>query len=196
MIKVLQFIFEKIVVDVPLDFISHIKRGRVISKEEIQKNFGLFPVYSSQTENNGELGKINTYDFDGEFLTWTTDGAKAWTIFYRKGKFSITNVCGLIDVCVDFVSIKYLYYFLTLNMSKYVKRETANAKLMSNVVSNIRISLPSLKIQNKIVKVLDNFESICKDLNVGLPVEEQKRQQQYEYYRDKIFHYLEKLTKK
>ncbi|APJ38721.1 hypothetical protein BLA55_03615 [Mycoplasmopsis pullorum] len=81
-------------------------------------------------------------------------------------------------------------------MSKYVKRETANAKLMSNVVSNIRISLPSLKIQNKIVKVLDNFESICKDLNVGLPVEEQKRQQQYEYYRDKIFHYLEKLTKK
>ncbi|WP_262363239.1 restriction endonuclease subunit S, partial [Mycoplasmopsis glycophila] len=75
------------IIDVPLDFIANIKRGRVISKEEIQRNLGLFPVYSSQTENNGELGKISTYDFDGEFITWTTDGAKAGTVFHRKGKF-------------------------------------------------------------------------------------------------------------
>ncbi len=41
-------------------------RGRVISKEEIRDNSGKYPVYSSQSTNNGKMGNINTYDFDGE----------------------------------------------------------------------------------------------------------------------------------
>ena len=76
--------------------VCEIKRGRVISKAYLEQNSGDFPVYSSQTRNNGEIGKINTYDFDGEYATWTTDGAYAGTVFYRNGKFSITNICGLI----------------------------------------------------------------------------------------------------
>ena len=76
--------------------VCEIKRGRVISKTYLEKHAGIFPVYSSQTRNNGEIGRIETYDFDGEYATWTTDGAYAGTVFYRKGKFSITNICGLI----------------------------------------------------------------------------------------------------
>ena len=52
-----------------------ISRGKVISKDYIRDNPGDFPVYSSQTENEGNLGNISTYDYDGEYLTWTTDGA-------------------------------------------------------------------------------------------------------------------------
>ena len=76
--------------------VATITRGRVMSKDYIKENHGEYPVYSSQTENFGELGCISTYDFDGEYLTWTTDGANAGSVFYRNGKFSITNVCGLI----------------------------------------------------------------------------------------------------
>ena len=59
-----------------------LERGRVISKEEIIDNQGEYPVYSSQTENNGVLGSINTFDFEGEYVTWTTDGANAGTLVY------------------------------------------------------------------------------------------------------------------
>jgi type I restriction enzyme S subunit len=76
--------------------IFKISRGRVMSKEYLSQNRGEYPVYSSQTANNGQIGKISTYDYDGEYLTWTTDGANAGTIFYRNEKFSITNVCGLL----------------------------------------------------------------------------------------------------
>src|SRR5579859_3014518 len=69
-------------------------RGRVISNLEIQDNPGQYPVYSSQTEDEGILGHINTFQFDGTYLTWTTDGANAGTVFYRQGKFNCTNVCG------------------------------------------------------------------------------------------------------
>lgn len=78
--------------------VCEISRGRVMSKDYLKENSGEFPVFSSQTAKNGEIGKIKTYDFDGEYLTWTTDGANAGTIFYRNGKFSITNVCGLLKV--------------------------------------------------------------------------------------------------
>ena len=73
--------------------IAKISRGKVMSKEYLKENAGEYPVYSSQTENDGKLGAITTYMFDGEYLTWTTDGANAGTVFYRSGKFSVTNVC-------------------------------------------------------------------------------------------------------
>ncbi|HDX6402650.1 TPA: restriction endonuclease subunit S, partial [Escherichia coli] len=82
----------------PLGEVSALRRGRVMSKGYLTDNFGPYPVYSSQTANNGKIGSINTFDFDGEYISWTTDGANAGTVFYRTGKFSITNVCGLITL--------------------------------------------------------------------------------------------------
>ena len=78
--------------------VATLQRGRVMSKEYFVDNIGNYPVYSSQTTNHGMIGKINTFDFDGQFVSWTTDGANAGTVFYRTGKFSITNVCGLIKI--------------------------------------------------------------------------------------------------
>ena len=92
--------------------ICRISRGRVMSKDYLRDNAGEYPVYSSQTVNNGMLGQINTFDYDGEYLTWTTDGANAGSVFYRTGKFSITNVCGLLQIMTDDVDVKYLHYAL------------------------------------------------------------------------------------
>ena len=49
--------------------ICDICRGKVISKDYIRENKGEYPVYSSQTENSGELGRISIFDFNGEYLT-------------------------------------------------------------------------------------------------------------------------------
>ena len=46
--------------------VAELKRGRVMSKEYLVENSGTYPVYSSQTANNGEIGKIATFDFDQE----------------------------------------------------------------------------------------------------------------------------------
>ena len=112
-----------------------ISRGKVMSKDFIKANAGEYPVYSSQTENNGELGKISTYDFDGEYLTWTTDGANAGSVFYRKGKFSVTNVCGLLEIKSKVMIPKFLYYVLSIEAPKYVNAGMGNPKLMSNVMA-------------------------------------------------------------
>lgn len=174
--------------------VCEIKRGRVISKAYLEQNPGDFPVYSSQTRNNGEIGKINTYDFDGEYATWTTDGAYAGTVFYRNGKFSITNICGLIKPNDSKrLLVKYIVYWLQIEANKYVKGGSGNPKLMSNVVANIKIPIPSLETQEKIVKILDKFTNYVTVLQAEL----QARNKQYEYYRDMLLSedYLKKLSK-
>lgn len=54
-----------------------------------------------------------------------------------------------------------------------------------------KIPVPPLDVQNRVVNVLDNFEKICSDLNIGLPAEIEARQKQYEYYRDKLLTFAE-----
>ena len=155
-----------------------------ILRDEISKiNIGQFPVYSSQTENNGELGKIATYDFDGEYLTWTTDGANAGSVFYRNGKFSITNVCGLIEVKNELVNTKYLYYALTIETPKHVNSGMGNPKLMSNVMVEVKVPVPPLEVQCEIVRILDKFTLLTAELTA--------RRKQYEYYRDLLLNFKE-----
>ena len=58
--------------------IASIGRGRVISSVEIsQQENPLYPVYSSQTSNDGIMGYLDDFMFEGEYISWTTDGANA-----------------------------------------------------------------------------------------------------------------------
>lgn len=162
-----------------------ISRGKVMSKDFIKANAGEYPVYSSQTENNGELGKISTYDFDGEYLTWTTDGANAGSVFYRKGKFSVTNVCGLLEIKSKVMIPKFLYYVLSIEAPKYVNAGMGNPKLMSNVMAKIRVAVPPLEVQCEIVHILDDFTLLSAELSAEL----EARKRQYCYYREKLFEF-------
>ena len=166
--------------------ICDITRGRVMSKDYIKENAGDYPVYSSQTENNGELGRINTYDFEGEYLTWTTDGANAGTVFYRTGQFSVTNVCGLLKVKEKEILTKYLYYTLNAEAPKFVRRGMGNPKLMSNVMAQIKVYIPPIEIQNEIIHILDNLTELAEELTTKLTEEHSARKKQYEYYRDSL----------
>jgi len=166
--------------------ICQINRGRVMSKDYLRNNAGEYPVYSSQTLEDGVFGRIKTYDYDGEYLTWTTDGANAGSLFYRNGKFSITNVCGLLKVKVDGVDTKFLLYILATVSKKYISAGMGNPKIMSNVMEKIEIPIPPLAEQERIVAILDKFDALINDISVGLPAELKARRKQYEYYREKL----------
>ena len=161
-----------------IEELCDITRGRVMSKDYIRENYGNYPVYSSQTENDGELGRIATYDFNGEFLTWTTDGANAGSVFYRNGKFSVTNVCGLLKVKNEIITTKFLYYILSLEAPKYVNAGMGNPKLMSNVMARIKVAVPPLEVQCEIVHILDDFTLLSAELKA--------RKKQFQYYRDEL----------
>ncbi|WP_308701236.1 restriction endonuclease subunit S [Mesomycoplasma hyorhinis] len=136
-----------------------IKRGRTILKKEIEENRGKFPVYSSQTENNGELGKINTFDFDGEYLSWTTDGY-AGVIFYRNGKFSLTIHCGLLEKRKSNINYYFAYNSISLISKNYVNIACAIPNLGSDVMSGVEFMICSYKEQEKIASLFFTLDKI------------------------------------
>jgi type I restriction enzyme, S subunit len=135
-------------------------RGRVISKPEIQDNRGIYPVYSSQSKDNGKMGSINTYDFDGEYITWTTDGAYAGTVFHRTGKFNCTNVCGTLKKNNSYeVDLRYVSRYLSTVAKNYVSY-VGNPKLMNGVFAEIPFRLPPLPEQQKIASILTSVDDV------------------------------------
>lgn len=148
-------------------------RGRVISKKDLNKNPGNYPVYSSNTKEEGLLGSLNTYDFDCEGITWTTDGIYAGTTFYRNGKFSITNVCGLITLKEEFKNSVYLPFINDILNFREIATGTANKKVMTNVIlnSDITLKIPvtqkgkiDLKAQQELSNKYKKIEQIKKSI--------------------------------
>ena len=79
------------------------------------------------------------------------------------------------------------YCFSTSSIRNAIIRKstyTTRALINGTSLSQIEIPLPPLEVQKRIVEVLDNFEKICNNLNIGLPAEIEARQKQYEFYRN------------
>ena len=92
------------------------------------------------------------------------------------------------------VNNRYIYHYIACRFPSYVeKKKTGGAipHVSQKDIASFRVPIPSADVQNRIVNVLDNFEKICSDLNIGLPAEIEARQKQYEYYRDKLLTFAE-----
>lgn len=110
------------------------------TKGYIREKENEYPVYSSQTENEGLYGEIDTFDYDvNGAITWTSDGVYAGTPFYREGKFNITGHAG---VLIPDIYIYSLYVWeeqedksLYLSLKKYYKENFSEEekKLFKNL---------------------------------------------------------------
>ena len=107
------------------------------------------------------MGFLDDYAFDGEYITWTTDGANAGTVFYRNGKFNCTNVCGILKLRSEYDTY-FCSLVLGLATRKYVSINLANPKLMNNTMASITIGIPSLTEQKRISNL---FRGLDNELN-------------------------------
>jgi len=93
---------------------------------------------------------------------------------------------------------RYISHFLRthkyhLQMKKYAKTGKISS-LSSKSLGEAIIPIPSLEEQEKIANILDRFDYLVNDLSQGLPAEIEARQQQYEYYRDKLLTFKKKAV--
>lgn len=141
--------------------IFKVTRGYVLAATETtNKKTGEmpYPVYSSQTKDNGLMGYYKNFLYESA-ITWTTDGANAGTVNYRAGKFYCTNVCGVL-LSDDGYANKMVSEALNNVSWKHVSK-VGNPKLMNNVMSEIVISLPkTIEEQNTISDFLNRLDNL------------------------------------
>lgn len=88
----------------------------------------------------------------------------------------------------------YVYYFHTIKGFKSLTPAITGGTIkhvLARKVGKIKVPVPSLEQQQRIVDILDRFDSLCNDISSGLPAEIEARQKQYEYYRDKLLTFKE-----
>ncbi len=85
---------------------------------------------------------------------------------------------------------KYISFYLRSDMyHNQIKKYVSEGKVCSISATGLgkaMIPLPSITEQERIVSILDRFDSLCNDITTGLPAEIEARQKQYEFYRDKL----------
>jgi len=136
-----------------------VTRGQVLAatrtKEKETNNF-IYPVYSSQTKNNGLMGFYDQYLFE-DAITWTTDGANAGTVNFRKGKFYSTNVNGVLLSDEGFAN-NAVAEIINKIAWKHVSK-VGNPKLMNNVMAEITVAVPSIEEQNKLSSLFRQLDN-------------------------------------
>lgn len=88
----------------------------------------------------------------------------------------------------------YVYYFHTIKGFKSLTPAITGGTIkhvLAGKVGKIKVPVPSLEQQQRIVDILDRFDTLCNDISSGLPAEIEARQKQYEYYRDKLLTFKE-----
>ena len=154
--------------EVKVSDIFRVTRGQVLATTEISEektDTHKYPVYSSQTKNEGLLGYYDKYLFETA-ITWTTDGANAGTVNYREGKFYSTNVNGVLLSDEGFAN-KVVAEILNNEAWKYVSK-VGNPKLMNNVMSEISLVIPN---DFREISILSTF---FQDLDKAIAKQEEK----------------------
>ena len=159
-----------------------VKRGKRLVKKELVRS-GNFAVFQNSMT---PLGFYNESNVNAD-TTFIICAGSAGEIGYSHLPFWAAD-----DVCYftpnDILSSKYLYYVL-LNQQNTIKSQVRRAiipRLPRTVLEDFIIPIPPLHVQEKIVSILDKFNTLTNSITEGLPREIALRQKQYEYYRDQL----------
>jgi type I restriction enzyme S subunit len=147
----------KTVADLENQKVVKLSRGQVISKRDINRMSGDFPIYSSSIHNDGLFGCYGNFMFDEELITWSVDGGGNF-FHRRKHKFSVTNVCGFMRV--DTAKIDYRFLAAQLQLLHSRKSFDYQSKAHPSVIrKEYEVRLPPLPEQRALAAVLADMDA-------------------------------------
>jgi len=127
----------------------------------------------------------------GDLLVARTGATYGKTLFVDSGEPAV-YASFLIKISIDKsrLSSRYYWHFSKSNLywsqAKKLVSESSQPQFNTGALRKIKVPVPSLAEQERIVGVLDRFDALVNDISSGLPAELAARRKQYEYYRDKL----------
>ena len=160
-----------------------VQRGKRLTKRDLNHN-GRYPVFHGGIE---PIGYYSSSNREANSVMVINVGASAGTVGYSSKEFWSSDGCFCFSHCEQ-LNQKYLFYALQ-SMENSIKGQVRKAgipTLDNKVVEKLKIPIPSLAEQQRIVSILDKFEALTTSISEGLPKEIELRRKQYEYYRNQL----------
>lgn len=164
--------------------LAEIGTGSSNSNEGLEE--GLYPFFvRSQTQK-----WKNEYEYDETAIITAGDGVGVGKVFhYVEGKYALHQRAYRLHVTDARLLPRFLFHYVKTRFHKYITTEMFHGSVSSirrPMLENFPVPLLPLSLQQRIVDILDRFDTLCTDLTNGLPAEIEARRKQYEYYRDKL----------
>ena len=165
----------------PLGEVVPISRGKRLVRSQLQDN-GQYPVYQNSLQPLGFYDDQNCR----AYMTFVIAAGAAGEIGFSDIEFWAADDCYYFDCPKEILHDKFLYYFLLSERHQLTSqiRKASVPRLGRVSIEKIQIPIPSLEIQQKIVKILDKFTKLEATLEATLEAELALRKRQYQYYRD------------
>ena len=160
---------------------------------KIHKELNIYQYINAGTTNSGFT---ENYNSDGGVVTTPSRGQGGiGFVGYQKNRFWLGPLCYRIQTVNEkHVLAKYVYYYLQNNKELILKIKNEGGVPSVNKVDleKISVKIPPFVEQQRIVAILDRFDTLCNDISAGLPAEIAARTKQYEYYRDRLLTFPER----
>jgi type I restriction enzyme S subunit len=146
---------------------------------------GEIPVYGS----GGVMTFVDSFVYEEPTVLLPRKGSIS-NVFYVDKPFWNVDTIYYTKIDKSKILPKYFYYLVVNeHIEKYNTSNAARPALTRDVLRKIKLLIPSLELQQRIVSILDKFEALVSDLTQGLPAEIAASQERYEYYRDKLLRF-------
>ena len=138
-------------------------------------NNGIYPFYV----RSKDVLKINNYEFDEEAIVIPGEGGIGEIFHLVKGKYALHQRAYRIHLKNKNILIYFLFHYMKSNFKTFINKKAVSATVTSirkPMIEEFKLPVPPLEVQREIVRILDNFTELEKELEA--------RRKQYEYYRN------------
>ena len=167
--------------------------GGDISKDKVSKEKDIkfkFPIYSNGIGDNALYGFTDEPRVMKQCVTISARGTIGYCALRLDPFYPIVRLICAIPK--SNITAQFLKYFL--DTQKISVPTSGIPQLTIPMVAKIKIPVPSLQTQQKVVDILDKFDTLVNSITEGLPREIELRRKQYEYYRDLLLNFKPKMT--
>lgn len=174
--------------NVTIEEIAKIRNG----KDWKSLGQGDIPVYGSGGKMNIY---VNKYSYNKPTVLIPRKGSIK-NVFYLDEPFWNVDTIFYTEIDDKKIIPKYFYYFIENFDIAKLSTDFTRPSLTQSILNKIKIALPPIPVQNKVVEILDKFQSLLSDTKGLLPQEIEQRQKQYEYYREKLLTFDENMVER
>ena len=117
-------------------------------------------------------------------------GATVGKTAINKIPLTTNQACANIEINDKLACYRYIFHYLT-SKYEYIKSlgSGSQTNINAQIVKKIKVPVPPIEEQQRIVSILDKFETLTNSITEGLPLAIEQSQKRYEYYRELLLNF-------